>query len=156
MAKTQKRITSKQLDIFQQLEDDPIETINADDLDMHYELLGAIKAAIKEARRQGLSRERIVERMNQCMPELDKPITLRQLNAWTAKSKEHSEFPACYIPAFCWATHCDMPLRVLANALLLDLADQRIQLATKLGENLLQQAELRKTHQHIKNILENI
>lgn len=154
MDKTKKRITTKQLDIFQQLETDPIESVNADDLDIHYELLGAIKAAIKEARRQGLSRDHIVERMNNSLPELDKPITLRQLNAWTAKSKEHSEFPACYIPAFCWATHCDMPLRVLANALLLDLADQRLQLATKLGENLLQQAELKKTNQQIKNILE--
>ena len=64
MAKTKIKITTKQLDIFQHLETDPLEALNADDLDMHFELLGAIKAAIKEARRQGLGRDQIVDRMN--------------------------------------------------------------------------------------------
>ena len=155
MAKTKKIITSDQLDFFQQLESDPLETLQAHDLDMHHELLGAVKAALKEARRHNLGREGVVDRMNECMPDLDKSITLRQLNAWTAKSKEHSEFPACYIPAFCWATGCELPLQVLANALLLDLTDQRMKLATQLGQNMLKQAELRRANHSIKQVLEN-
>ncbi len=154
MAKRKIKITPNQLDIFQQLETDPLTAMNADDLDIHFELLGAIKAAIKEARRHGLSRDHIVQRINDSLPELDKAITLRQLNAWTAKSKEHSEFPACYIPAFCWATGCDAPLRVLAGALLYDLMDQRHALASQLGENLIKASQLNKTNREIKQLLE--
>lgn len=130
---------SDQPDLFQHLSE-PARPAPGADLDLGPELLGAIHTALRMARTRGLSRERIVEAMNRHLPELvERPITLRQLNCWTASSKEFSEFPARYLPAFCSATDCDLPLRVLAQALGRELIDARDLVAKQLGET---QAEL--------------
>ncbi|ROH88643.1 hypothetical protein ED208_12555 [Stagnimonas aquatica] len=116
------------------------------DLDVDQELRGAIVHAIREAlNRQSdpLSRERIADRMNQLLPGLRHRITERRLNSWTAKSKEYSEFPARFIPAFCAAVECDEPLRVLARALRQDVVDAHALAAKSLGENLIQDAALK-------------
>lgn len=117
---------------------------NPGDLDINSELMGAIAAMIKRARQRGLTRERIVERMNLALPELTKPLTLRQLNAWTASSKEHSEFPARYLPAFCWACGSMLALAVGPAALNHDVIDSDDARALELGHIEMQRAELNK------------
>lgn len=137
MAKDSQSFTSNQVDIFQRLaEENAIEAANASDLDIGCELQGAISRALRDAKKKGLSRERIIERMNLCLPDLEKQLTLRQLNAWTANSKEFSEFPARYLPAFCWATGCTITIQVLAQAIEHELMDTRERVAMELGQAL--------------------
>jgi len=112
------------------------------DLDVFDELRGAIAHAIKHAKKRGWGREQIVERMNLCMPDMDKKITQRQLNAWTATSKEYSEFPARFLPAFCWATNCWLPLSIGPTALGLELIDTEDAKALELGRINLARASL--------------
>lgn len=114
------------------------------DLDLGPELLGAIHTALRLARERGWGRERVVDRMNAHLPDADRPVTLRQLYAWTAQSKEFHEFPGRYLPALCAATECDLPLRVLAQSLHLDLVDARQVAAQKLGETQVEINRLRK------------
>lgn len=154
MAKTDKKFTGNQVDIFQQLaEQTALEAATAVDLDIGPELQGAINFGIREAKKRGLSRERIVERMNLCLPDLDKPITLRQLNAWTAQSKEFSEFPARYLPAFSWACGCTVSIQVLAQAVNHDLVDRREKIALELGQTLVESAQLTRKAKSLKQQL---
>jgi len=143
LAKGQRDLSSVQPDLFQRLEQ-PASLAALSDLDIHFELLGAINTVIRQARGQGITRERIVDEMNRLLPELDKPITVRQLNGWTAASKEYSEFPARYLPAFCAAVDCDLPLRVLAQAITRELVDAREFVAKQLGETQIEAARLRR------------
>ena len=127
--------SDKQADLFPGLEAlVGIEAPNASDLDIGPELIGALNTALRAARDRGLSRDRVVDRANLCLPELGKRVTKRQLDCWTAVSKEHHELPARYLPALCWATGNDEPLRVLARALGYDLVDAREAAAKRLGE----------------------
>ena len=129
-----------------------IDSPNAADLDIGPELLGAMNTAIREARARGLSRERIVDRMNLALPER-KALTLRQLNAWTASSAEFHEIPARYVPAFCWATGSDAPLRVIAHVLGLDLVDGREAAAKRLGDNLVAEVRLKRERRALTQVL---
>jgi hypothetical protein len=153
LAKDGKSLTGITGDLFQQLQHDP-EPPSGADLDIQYQLLGAIKTALADARTRGMSREHVVDRMNLLLPELEKPITIRQLNAWTAVSKEFSEFPARYLPAFCAATNCDLPQRVMAQAIQRDLIDAREKAAQMLGENLIEDARLARQRRELKGLLE--
>lgn len=154
MANTEKSFTSDQLDIFQRLaEETAIEAATAVDLDIGPELQGALNSGIRNAKTRGLSRERIVERMNLCLPDQEKPITLRQLNSWTAQSKEFHEFPARYLPAFAWACSCTLTVRVLANAINHDLHDRRDGLALELGQTLVESAQLTRKARELKKQL---
>lgn len=123
------------------------------DLDIGAELLGAVSTALRLARVDGMSRERVVDAMNALLPEQDTQITLRQLNCWTARSKEFHEFPARWLPAFCAATGCDLPLRVLAQAIQRDLLDARGLAAAQLGETRIQSARLRRQAQALEKQL---
>lgn len=124
------------------------------DLDVHFELLGAVSRALREARTHGLDRDRVVTRMNRFLPELERPITLRQLNSWTATSKrEGHPFPVRFLPAFCAAVECDRPLRVLAGALGLDVVDGREAKAKRLGESLIEAARLRREQRDLQKEL---
>jgi len=152
VAKTQKCFTPNQGDFFQQLDSSPFFD-NAHDLDIGPELSGALNTAIRQARKMGRGRDHIVERMNQCLPDNDKPITLRQLNAWTAKSKEYHEIPARYIPAFCWSTESVLPLLALCHAMGLDTVDQRDQMVMQLGRNIIETAQLTRQNKLIRNRL---
>lgn len=155
MAKAREHFSSVQADLFQRLaERDALEAQAAQDLDIGPELLGAVNQAIREAKRGGLSRDRIVERMNLVLPDQGRPITARQLNAWTAHSKEYHEFPARYLPAFCWATGSIAPLLVLAQAVGHDLVDGREQAALALGERLVAHARLGRDIRNLKKTLE--
>lgn len=154
MAKKQSIFTSIQTDIFQQLaEKDALEAATAVDLDIGPELQGALNACIREAKKRGLSRERIVERMNLCLPDIEKPITLRQLNAWTAQSKEFSEFPARWLPAFCWACGGVATVQVLAQTIGFDLVDRREKIALELGQTLVESAQLTRKANSLKKQL---
>lgn len=117
---------------------------NARDLDIGPELLGALNTSLRAARDQGLSRDRVIDRANTTLPELPKVLTKRQLDCWTAASREFHELPARYLPALCWATGSDEPLRVLARALGYELVDARESAAKRLGEAHVQIASLRR------------
>ncbi len=151
MARRKAKTTSDQLDLFQQLAEPPEA---APDLDIHFELLGALNHAIREGKRRGLSRERVVERMNLALPELEKPITLRQLNAWTAASKEYHEFPMRYLPAFCQALESHLPLLALVQALGFELVDARDGVALELGQKLVAQGRLGRDINALRRKLE--
>lgn len=147
MANRPNSFCPEQGDFFQRLAEAPAAPV---DLDIHQELLGAISQCIREAKSRGLSRERIVERMNLVLPDIERPITLRQMYAWTATSKEYSEFPARYLPAFCWAVECDLPLRVLAAAITRDLVDARDQMALRLGQLNVTKAQLTREERALR------
>ena len=151
----QKKITTNQADIFQQLENDPLNMEQPEgcvDLDIQNELRGAASKSLKLARQQGMSREHVVDEMNRLLPELPKTkqITLRKLNAWLATSKEDSEFPLRFVPAFCAATRTDLLMRVAANAIQKDLSDMRELLAQEFGEIELQRAALARKAKSLK------
>lgn len=74
-------------------------------------------------RKSGKSREHIAEAMSFA---LNREITVRQINAWTAESREDYRFPAEYDRAFCYATGDDRLLRVRA-----ELAGYRVITATE-------------------------
>jgi hypothetical protein len=155
VAKRRDSFSTIQPDLFQQLaEQDALEALSAHDLDIGPELMGALNLAIREAKKRGWSRERIVERMNMCLPDMERPITLRQLNAWTAASKEFHEFPARYLPALCWATGSIVPLLVLAQAIGHELVDSRDLRAMELGDRLIKHAQLGREIKHLKQTLE--
>jgi hypothetical protein len=139
----EKSVPTDQPDLFQCL-DQPATPSAGADLDIGPELLGAINTALRLARGRGLSRERVVDAMNRLLPDLDKPLTVRQLNGWTAASDEFREFPARFLPAFCSATDCDLPLTVLAQAIARELVDSREAAAKRLGEHHIQMARLKR------------
>lgn len=141
LAKRSPAFSSVQSDLFAQLgEAAPVRA----DLDVNLELLGAISAALREALDRRMSREQVVDRMNELLPQLPKKLTIRQLYSWTALSKEYHDFPARFLPAFCAAVDCDEPLRVLARALSQDLVDARELAAKRLGELQIESARNRR------------
>lgn len=145
MVKRVKSFTSEHPDLFQSLEGTPLlHSENAPDLDIELELMASIKYALRQAKQHGIGRERIVDRMNQCLPK-EQHITLRQLNAWCAESKEFSNFPAKYLPAFVWAcSGIVAPLDVITGVLGLGLVDEEEQLAAELGNTFKMESELRQ------------
>lgn len=145
-AKRKVKISGDQGDFLQQLEGAPA---IGGDLDIHFELLGAITACLREARGRGLSREQVIFRMNELLPEAERPLTRRQLDSWTAHSKEYSEFPARYLPAFCAAVDSPLPLLVLARAIGRELVDAREARAKRLGEAQIEAARIRREAQQI-------
>jgi hypothetical protein len=72
-------------------------------------LQAAIKYAIKQAPK---SRETLADEMTDLVGA---EVTVHQINNWTSESHPH-RIPAELIPAFCTATGCNEPLRVLAEA----------------------------------------
>ncbi|HEC12304.1 MAG TPA: hypothetical protein ENI80_03500 [Acidiferrobacteraceae bacterium] len=144
MEKEDKKFSGNQPDLFQQLEgrQAALYDDNAPDLDIEFEFIGAVKYAIREAKKHGVSRDRIVDRMNQCLPT-DKHITKRQLDSWTANSKEYHKFPAEYLPAFVWAVRGVISaIEVLTRALGLHVIDETEYLATELGKTVTRKAAL--------------
>lgn len=117
---------------------------NAPELDIGPELMGAVNTALREARGSNLSRDRVTDRLNLALASGGKAVTKRQMDAWTAQSKEFHELPARYLPALCWATGSEAPLRVLAHALGFELVDAREQAAKRLGEVQIEIARLKR------------
>lgn len=152
MENNDKKITSNQGDLFQQLAEHEPDYLsdNAPELDIEQEFMGQIKYALRQSKKRGLSRERIIERMNLCLPE-ELHITKRQLDAWCAESKEYHHFPAIYLPAFIWAVRGVLrPLEVLTGALDLVVLDEHEQEIVELGRAHLTQVQASKTARLIK------
>lgn len=156
MENNDKKITPIQPDLFQQLANHEPEYLsdNAPDLDIEQEFMGQIKYALRTAKKRGLGRERIIERMNMCLPE-ELHITKRQLDAWCAESKEYHHFPAIYLPAFIWAVRGIItPLEVLTGVLGLAVLDEHEQLAAELGKTAMKRVEATKMERLLKRRLE--
>jgi hypothetical protein len=143
--------SGEQPDLFQHLSE-TVPTV-ALDLDLGDELRGAISGAIRRARQRGMGRDRIVDQMNRRLPELPRPVTLRQLDAWTAASKEFHEFPLRYIAAFCAAVDDLSPLLLVLGALGLEAVDARDAKALRLGELAVRQAALSREARLLKTEL---
>lgn len=152
MAKRTRSFTPDQGDLFQQLGAAP-PAAAARDLDVRAELLGAVGRALRLARHEGQSRERVADGMSRCLPDLPHGLTRRQLDAWTAHSREHHEFPARFLPAFCQAAGSIEPLQVLAHALGYELVDARDRAALALGEKLVAHGRLSREVASLKRQL---
>lgn len=155
MAKKQKSLTSVQVDLFQQVVDytPAYRSENAPDLNLRHEFMGAISYCMREARKNGISRERVVERMNLCLDQ-EEQITLRQFNGWTAKSAEYREFPAIYLPAFIWACLGTIaPLQLISQSIGLHITGEEEVLAQELGETVLEKQRLAERERQLRNKL---
>jgi len=143
-----------QTDLFQRFDSVPDYLAeNAPDLDIEQEFMGAIKYCLRQAKKHGLSRDRIVERMNLCLPE-SLHITKRQLDAWCAESKEYHLFPAIYVPAFIWAVRGLLhAITVIAESIDLVVLDRQEQLAVQLGKAVIDKTNAAKTERTIKQLL---
>ncbi len=158
MENSDKKITTIQPDLFQQLSNHEPEYLsdNAPDMDIEQEFMGQIKYVLRIAKKRGLTRERIVDRMNLCLPE-ELQVTKRKLDSWCAESKEYHYFPAIYLPAFIWAVRGVItPLEVLTGVLGLVVLDEHEQLAAELGRSVLTKVQAAKTERDIKKRFESI
>lgn len=146
MVKPAENLTTDQPDLFRQLDQADAAWLadNAPDLYIRDELRGAMAYALREAKKHGLSRERVVERMNLCLPE-EAIITKRQLDGWLASSAEDRPMPAEYLPALVWAVRGIVsPLEVLTRALGLHLIDEHEHIAAELGQTLVAEQRARQ------------
>lgn len=152
VARTPANFSTDQMDLFQQVDSirPAVQSATAPDLDIELELLAALKQALREARNHGLSRERVVERINECLPE-ERHITLRQLNSWCAVSKEMHPLPAWVLPALCWALEGVIsPLEVLTRAMGMHLIDEQELVATRIGRISVEKAALSREERQLK------
>jgi len=123
---------------------------NAPELDIEQEFMGAIKHTLRTARKHGLSRDRIVDRMNLCLPE-DLYVTKRQIDAWCAASQEYKHFPAIYLAPFIWAVGGIVsPLEVITRVLGLHVIDEHEQMAAELGRTTLIKVQANNKERDIK------
>lgn len=156
MVKETEKFTSDEVqpDLFQKFGATPdYLSANAPDLDIEQEFLGSINYCLRTAKKHGMSRDRIVDRMNHCLPDATK-ITTRQLNGWTATSQEYRHFPAIYLPAFVWAClGILMPIEVLTKSLGLAVLDEQEQLAMQLGRAVLDKSQASKIERQLKQQL---
>lgn len=149
-------VLDQQPDLFRALDDvEPAYlAANAPDMDIEAEFMGAIKYALRLAKKHGLGRERVVERMNMCLAP-ENHVTERQLNAWCAESQEYKRFPAIHIPAFIWAVRGVVsPLEIITRSLELHLLDEREVLAAELGKTAMAKAEANKMERLLKQKLQ--
>ena len=146
-----------QPDFFRDSEYSDIERLENYCADIRHELRAALVQSLKTARRSGITRERIVDRMNQVLSdELGKvaiPVTKRKLDAWTAASKEDRPIPAELVPAFCIATGCTEPLEVQAQTIDMTLANLRDVRAMRLGHNHMMRARLNQEDRELQKQL---
>jgi hypothetical protein len=154
MANLSNKFSGDQADIFQGLEMPAMEGPYSD-LDITLDLQAACKKAYKLAERRGMSVNRLVDELNRLMPRLHRPITQRKVYSWLALSKEDHPIPAYVIPAWCVATRCDFPLRVMANEIGFELSDQNELLAQELGHQELQRANSARRIRELKSKLGN-
>ncbi len=146
MVKEAASFTTNQPDLFQRLDEaEPVYLAgNAPDLYIRDELRGAMAYALRTAAQHGLSRQRVVERMNLCLPE-EAIVTKRQLDGWLASSAEDRPMPAEYLPALVWAVRGIVsPVEVLTRALGLHLIDEHEHIAAELGKTLVEEQRARQ------------
>ena len=119
-----------------------------------------IKCAMREAiKKSGKSRDEICDRLNAIaaseglrLGRSDK-VTLSLLDAWVAESKSHI-IPVTILPAFCKATRCDLPIRILASSLGLDLVDEREAKILTLAKLDLELKKISRRKRHLQQEIE--
>jgi len=112
MAKLKQRIDSRQASLFDILKNYQQENIisrPAGSFDIDRQLRGAVSEALKHC---PLSRWQVAARMSEMTGH---EITKAMLDSWTAESKEDHRFPAIFLPAFCEATGCSEPLKMMGK-----------------------------------------
>lgn len=112
MAKLKQRIDINQaslFDILKNYKEASTGSAAAGSFDIDRQLRAAISEALKHS---PLSRWQVAARMSELTGN---EITKAMLDSWTAESKEDHRFPAIFLPAFCEATGCSEPLRLLGK-----------------------------------------
>ena len=101
-------------------------------LDVALPLKRAMAAALRQS---PLSREQIVDRLNELLSEegVGLRVTINMLEKWVAPSARHM-IPVQVLPFFCRVVGSARPVEVLAGALGLRLAGPREQHLIALGE----------------------
>lgn len=158
MAKTDQFFSGEQGDLLRQLDDldDLLHTDTPPDLDIADEFRGAMSFMLREANKRGISRDRIVDRMNMCLPEKSKAITKRKLDSWMARSKEDHPFPAVYLPALSWAcTGMVASIEIIVRAVGMHLISDHELLAKELGEVAISKSQLGKQERHLRFLATN-
>jgi hypothetical protein len=112
MAKLKQRIDTRQVslfDIIKNYQEESTSSRPAGSLDIDQQLRAAVSEALK---RCPLSRWQVAGRMSELTGH---EITKTMLDSWTAESKEDHRFPAIFLPAFCEATGCNEPLKMMGK-----------------------------------------
>jgi|Deesub1362A_J573_1020465.scaffolds.fasta_scaffold03661_5 hypothetical protein len=123
-------------------------------LDVTMSMKRALSAAMRNS---GLSREQIVDRMNELLAGegLAIRVTINALEKWAAPSARHM-ISVPLLPFFCRATGSLEPLRVLAGALGVALAGPRELRLMELGEATLQSREAARLRRRALEALEGL
>lgn len=112
MANRKQRIDTRQASLFDILQNLQV-AANASPAAGSFDIDSQFRAAISEALKQcSLSRWQVAARMSELT---GCEITKAMLDSWTAESKEGHRFPAIFLPAFCEATGCSEPLKLLGR-----------------------------------------
>lgn len=121
-------------------------------LDPRLPLKMALAKALKDS---GISREHMVDRLNQELAEagISLKATLPKLEKWVAPSSLQHIIPAYAVPAFCKITGSRLPLQALAQPLGLHVADGQDQAAMRAGYAL---ASRRKANRQYNNALTDL
>jgi len=153
VANNKQFFSGEQGDLLRQL-DDPDDLLSTDtppDLDIADEFRGAVSFMLREAKKRGLSRDHIIDRMNMCLPEQKKPITKRKLDSWMARSKEDHPFPAVYLPALTWAcTGIVAGIDVIVRSVGMHLISDQEMVAKELGEVAIGKTQLGKRERQLR------
>jgi hypothetical protein len=111
MAKLKQKIDPRQaslLDILKNYQEEHMSR-PAGSFDIDRQLRGVVSEALKHC---PLSRWQVAGRMSELTGV---EITKAMLDSWTAESKENHRFPAIFLPAFCEATGCNEPLKMMGK-----------------------------------------
>ena len=117
--------------------------------DVYHQFLYAVNAA---ARTSGLTRQGIVNRMNNALKVDDVVINETLLNKYLAPGTE-KYLPAHQLPALLWAIKSIEPLNVLLEPLLFKAIDQRSQLLQKHAELQMEIEKHTQQQREIQNTL---
>jgi hypothetical protein len=112
MAKLKQRIDTRQaslFDILKNYQEENIVSRPAGSFDIDRQLRAMLSEALKHC---PLSRWQVAARMSELTGQ---EITKAMLDSWTAESKEDHRFPAIFLPAFCEATGCNEPLKMMGK-----------------------------------------
>jgi hypothetical protein len=111
MVKLKQKIDPRQASLFDVLKKYQEEHMSrpAGSFDIDRQLRGTVSEALKHC---PLSRWQVAGRMSELTGY---EITKAMLDSWTAESKEDHRFPAIFLPAFCEATGCIDPLKMMGK-----------------------------------------
>ena len=129
-----------QADLFDRLQHDPLEAKNAPHLDLSLDLMAVVNRCLRNS---PLSRAQILDRINLCLRDSDKHISIIAFNKWLSPSQANA-MPAWVLPALCWAVQNDAPFKTLLQPLSRKVIDLRGDTMRELTEKRLNAAEQMK------------